>query len=89
MQVSVAQIKASFTAIAQRAAAGEEVTITTRGKPAYRLLPINKKPKRKLFPDITTLAWQSEPYPRAKKTRASNADLDSFVADWRKQNERF
>jgi prevent-host-death family protein len=46
MQVSVAQIKAKFTAIAKQADAGEEVIITTRGRPAYRLLPIIDTPKR-------------------------------------------
>ncbi len=79
MQVSVAEIKAKFTAIARQADAGEEVVITTRGKPAYRLLPIINTPQRAPFPDITALARQSKPY----KTKGS------FVADWRAANERF
>lgn len=79
MQVSVAEIKAKFTAIAQHADAGEEVIITARGKPAYRLLPIINTPTRAPFPDITALARRSKPY------RGKN----SFVADWRAANERF
>jgi prevent-host-death family protein len=79
MQVSVAEIKAKFTAIAQQADAGEEVIITTRGKPAYRLLPIINTPQRAPFPDITALAKQSKPY----------KGKNGFVADWRAENERF
>ena len=89
MQVSVAQIKAKFTAIAQHADAGEEVIITTRGKPAYRLLPIINTPRRAPFPDITALARQSKPYKSTKKAATKSADLGSFVADWRAENERF
>jgi prevent-host-death family protein len=79
MQVSVAEIKTRFTAIAQQADAGEEVIITNRGKPAYRLLPIVATPLRAPFPDTTALAKQSKPY----------QGKQSFVADWRAQNERF
>ena len=89
MQVSVAQIKAKFTAIAQHADAGEEVIITTRGKPAYRLLPIINAPQRVPFPDITALAKLSKPYKSTKKTAANSTGSGSFVADWRAQNERF
>jgi prevent-host-death family protein len=89
MQVSVAQIKAKFTAIAQQADAGEEVIITTRGRPAYRLLPIINTPLRTPFPDITALAMQSKPYKGAKKMGANSVGTGSFVADWRAQNERF
>ena len=94
MQVSVAQIKAKFTAIAQQADAGEEVIITTRGRPAYRLLPIIDTPERVPFPDITALAKLSKPYKGTKKTVANNgrvidAGEGNFVADWRAHNERF
>ena len=89
MQVSVAQIKAKFTAIAQQADAGEEVIITTRGRPAYRLLPIINTPDRAPFPDVTALAKLSKPYKGTKKAVANNAGTSSFVADWRAQNERF
>jgi prevent-host-death family protein len=89
MQVSVAQIKAKFTAIARQADAGEEVIITTRGKPAYRLLPIVNTPLRAPFPDITALAKQSKPYKATKKPGTKGADLGGFVADWRAQNERY
>lgn len=89
MQVSVAQIKAKFTAIALQADAGEEVIITTRGKPAYRLLPIVNTPVRAPFPDITALAKKSKPYEGTQKTGGKNANSGSFVADWRAENERF
>lgn len=94
MQVSVAQIKAKFTAIAQQADAGEEVIITSRGKPAYRLLPIINMPERVPFPDITALAKLSKPYKGTKRTVANSgrvieAGEGGFVADWRAQNERF
>ncbi len=79
MQVSVAEIKAKFTAIAQQADAGEEVIITNRGKPAYRLLPIQNTRERTPFPDVTAIALKSAP---------QTTDT-SFVADWRSQNERF
>ena len=88
MQVSVAEIKAKFSAIAQQADAGEEVIITTRGKPAYRLLPIINTNLRMPFPDITALARQSKPYKATKKS-GTGSDLGSFVADWRTDNERF
>ncbi len=81
MQVSVADIKARFTAIARQADAGQEVIITNRGRPAYRLLPIIPAPLRSAFPDTTALAMQSKP----SQTFVNG----SFVADWRAQNERF
>ena len=81
VQVSVADIKARFTAIARQADAGQEVIITNRGRPAYRLLPITPAPLRAPFPDITALAMQSMP---------SQTPINgSFVADWRAQNELF
>ena len=89
MHVSVAQIKAKFTAIAQQADAGEEVIITKRGRPAYRLVPIINTPERVPFPDITALANLSEPCKGTKKTAATIAGTSSFVEDWRAQNERF
>ena len=88
MHVSVAQIKASFTAIARHAEAGEDVIITIRGKPAYRLLPIINTPLRAPFPDITALPRQSKPYKAARKVGVKSADIGSFVADWRAENER-
>jgi prevent-host-death family protein len=81
MQVSVADIKARFTAIARQADAGQEVIITNRSRPAYRLLPIIPAPQRSAFPDTTALAMQSKP----SQTLVNG----SFVADWRAQNERF
>ena len=81
MQVSVADIKAKFTAIAKQADAGQEVIITNRGKPAYRLVPITPLPLRAPFPDVTALAMQSK--------LSQPSGQGSFVADWRAQNERF
>ena len=88
MQVSVTQIKAKFSAIAQHADAGKEVIITVRGKPAYRLLPIIAEPRRIPFPDVTALAKQSKAYKPAKKTGVQNTGLCSFMNDLRAQNER-
>ena len=81
MQVSVADIKAKFTAIAKQADAGQEVIITNRGKPAYRLVPITPQPVRAPFPDVTALAIQSK--------LIQPKGQSSFVAEWRAQNERF
>lgn len=89
MQVSVAQIKAKFTAIARHADAGEEVIITSRGKPAYRLLPIVDAAQRAPFPDITAIAKKSRPYKVSKTGGAKGAVVGNFVADWREANERF
>ena len=81
MRVSVADIKAKFTSIARQADAGQEVIITNRGKPAYRLLPITPAPLRAPFPDVTALAMQSKP--------SQTFEHGSFVADWRARIERF
>ena len=81
MKVSVADIKARFTEIARHADAGQEVIITNRGKPAYRLLPVTPTPIRAPFPDVTALAMQSKP--------SQTLEHGSFVAEWRAQNERF
>jgi prevent-host-death family protein len=89
MQVSVAQIKAKFSAIAQHADAGEDVIITTRGKPAYRLIAIVNTPQRAPFPDITAIAMKSRPFKATDKGGAQSAGLGGFVADWRAANERF
>lgn len=81
MQTSVADIKARFTAIARQADAGQEVIITNRGRPAYRLLLITLAPLRAPFPDNTALAMQSMP---------SQTPINGgFVADWCTQHERF
>jgi prevent-host-death family protein len=89
MLVSVAQIKAKFTAIARQAQLGEEVIITTRGKPAYRLLAIVETPERQPFPDITALAMKSRPYSSPNSSDPNHPGPNNFVADWRAQNERF
>lgn len=89
MEVSVAQIKARFTEIAKRADAGENVVITSRGKPAYRLLPIVKTQQRQPFPDVTALALQSRPYVGLGHRKPGDTQGDGFVADWRAHNERF
>jgi prevent-host-death family protein len=89
MHVSITQLKAKFSAVAQHADAGEEVIITTRGKPAYRLLPIIAEPQRAPFPDVTALANQSKAHKFFKKTGARTESPASFVAGWRAQNERF
>jgi prevent-host-death family protein len=93
MQVSAAQFKANFSALARRADAGEEIIITKRGKPAYQLLPIVTAPQRVPFPDVTALAKQSksckEPNKGVRKVSDSSAGDASFVDAWRAQSERF
>lgn len=42
--VSVAEAKATFSALLERAAAGHEVIITRHGKPFARVLPIEPAP---------------------------------------------
>jgi prevent-host-death family protein len=79
MHVSVAEVKARFTAIAKLADAGEEIVITNRGKPAYRLLALTPTARRAPFPDISALAAQSRRSPGS----------GSFVQTWRDENERF
>ena len=44
--VSIAEAKARFSELVDRAAAGETVRITRRGKPVARLVPESKKKKR-------------------------------------------
>lgn len=52
MEVSVQKAKARFTDLLRRVAAGQEITITKRGLPVARLVPVEPKPhKRKLGAD--------------------------------------
>ena len=44
--VSIADAKAHFSELVERAEAGETVRITRRGKPVARLIPESKKKKR-------------------------------------------
>ena len=83
MEISVAQIKAKFSEIAAYADAGEDVIITNRGKPVYRLTPIvtTVDKKRPPFPDLSFIAKQSKPY-------AASEAGGCFVTDWRKEMER-
>lgn len=83
MEISVAQIKAKFSEIASYADAGEDVIITNRGKPVYRLTPIVTTivKKRPPFPDLTPIAKQSKPY-------IATEEGGCFVADWRQSMER-
>ena len=78
MQVSITQLKAKFSAIAQRADAGEEVIITTRGKPVYRMLSIIAESQRMAFHDVTALAKQSKPYKPAKRNGCEQRSPSQF-----------
>jgi prevent-host-death family protein len=40
MQLSVTEAKAKLTDLVRRAEAGEEVTLTRRGQPAVRIVPV-------------------------------------------------
>lgn len=40
MSMSIAEAKSQFSAVVERAAAGEEVTITKHGKPVVKIVPV-------------------------------------------------
>lgn len=47
--VNIGEAKAQFSRLLRRVAAGEEITITNRGIPVARLVPLSApKPKRRL-----------------------------------------
>jgi prevent-host-death family protein len=59
--VNVAEAKARFSALLDRAASGEEIVISKAGKPVARLMPLEKPPKRpfgiaKHWPKLPTAA---------------------------------
>ena len=93
MQVSITQFKANFSALAKQVDAGVDLVITSRGKLAYRLLPVHAEMERAPFPDVTALAMQSKPSTSfaVGAVNAQHVPLvhGSFVAVWRTQNERF
>ena len=93
VQVSITQLRANFSSIAKQADAGVDLVITSRGKPAYRLLPIGAEVKRKPFPDVTALAMQSRPSTLSARSALVSLDRATdhgcFVTVWRTQNERF
>ena len=46
-QINAAEAKAHFSELLDRAASGEEIVIARSGKPVARLMPLEKRPKRK------------------------------------------
>ena len=47
-EVNTYEAKTQFSRLLRRVAAGEEITIASRGVPVARLVPVPKKSKRKL-----------------------------------------
>jgi prevent-host-death family protein len=59
--ISIAEAKAHFSELVERAEAGETVRITRRGKPVARLMPPERKKKRI---DVEALRKLTESSPR-------------------------
>lgn len=55
---SVATTKDQLSKLIARAQSGEDVVITTRGKPSARIVPANKKPTRNRSAAMATLLKQ-------------------------------
>jgi prevent-host-death family protein len=66
--INIAEAKAKFSNLVERAAGGEEIVITRAGKPRARIVPLAKLPKRPFgiakhwpkIPDEVLLAPMSE-----------------------------
>lgn len=71
MSMSIAEAKSQFSAVIERAAAGEEVTITKHGKPVAKVVPVrnerDRAKARQAFEDMIKLR---------DETGASLGDLD-------------
>ncbi|MGN6144887.1 MAG: type II toxin-antitoxin system Phd/YefM family antitoxin [Mesorhizobium sp.] len=63
--ISLAEAKAKLSELVERAAAGETVEITRRGKPVARIVAVQKRKKRIDFDAIRKIAdslpYQDEP----------------------------
>ncbi len=59
MSMSIAEAKSQFSSVVERAAAGEEVTITKHGKPVAKIVPVrterDRAKARAAFQDIIRL----------------------------------
>lgn len=59
MSISIAEAKSHFAAVIERAAAGEEVTITRHGKPVAKVVPVrsdrDRERARRAFEDMIKL----------------------------------
>jgi len=65
MSVSIAEAKSRFSALVDRAAAGEETTITRHGKPVARIVPIGQSDEgreraRRAFRELLDLRDKSD-----------------------------
>jgi len=49
MEVNVHQAKTHLSRLLERVAMGEEVVIAKAGTPVAKLVPLNKKPKKRIF----------------------------------------
>lgn len=59
MSLSIAEAKSQFSAVIDRAQAGEEITITRHGKPVARVVPVrmehDKERARRAFEEMIKL----------------------------------
>jgi prevent-host-death family protein len=51
IEIGVHEAKTTFSALLRRVAAGEEITITSSGRPVARLIPAQRGPDRELGRD--------------------------------------
>lgn len=100
--INVAEAKAHFSDLLDRAARGEEIVIARAGKPVARIVPLANPPKRpfgiakhwKLPPDEVLLAPMSEEdlrwaegYHQTKDGLYTRATLRKLAAKDRKQRK--
>lgn len=59
MSMSIAEAKSQFSALVERAAGGEEITITKHGKPVVKVVPVrserDKAKARQAFEEMVRL----------------------------------
>jgi prevent-host-death family protein len=84
MEVSLTHAKAQLTELVRRAEAGDEVVLTRHGRPAVRLVRVDKKPdretRRKLLDDLRAGAVHATPGPDAARSQDFLYDDDGLPA---------
>jgi prevent-host-death family protein len=63
MSMSIAEAKSQFSAVVERATAGEEITITKHGKPVAKVVPVrterDRQKARQAFEELIRLRDES------------------------------